>query len=474
LGKPKDTADWALAEFGASDLGDARLNTRLVKLARQLGQRPEASLPTALENEAALKAAYRFFDNAEVAHEKILASHVASSIARMHGHKTVLAMQDTTFIDYASHPHTTGLGPTGAKGGWGMICHGTLTFSPQRVPLGVLGLRLWAREPDSPKRTTRRKRAIEHKESHKWIDGLHAAASALSPGRQVVSVADRESDVYEFFAKARELGIDLLTRAAWDRNVDGAHGHLFDTLAAAPIIARKKLRLPARKEQPARVAKLKVRACAVSLHSPLNGPASGLRPIALWGVWAYEPNPPAGVEPLDWKLLTTVPVTTNEEAVERLDWYAARWGIEVWHRVLKSGCRIEQRQLESFERLARMLTVYAVIAWRILYATMLARVVPDMSCTAILNEDEWQALYCRIHHSPTPPATAPPLRQAMRWIAKLGGFIGRASDGEPGTQTLWKGFHELITSTQMYRIMKPRKPNTATRPSSPRKNVGND
>lgn len=490
MGKPNDIADWALAEFGASDLGDARLNARLVKLARQLGQRPEASLPGALQDRAALKAAYRFFDNADVAHEKILASHVASSIKRMQGHKTVLAMQDTTFIDYATHPHTTGLGPTGAKGnkgakgakgnkgnkatngGWGMICHGTLAFSPERLPLGVLGLRLWAREPDKPKRATRRQRPIEEKESHKWIDSLHAAATALSPGRRVVSVADRESDVYEFFVKARELGIDLLTRASWDRNVDGVHGHLFDTLAAAPVIARKKLRLPARKEQPARVAKLKVRACPVSLHSPLNGTASGLPPIALWGVWAYEPNPPAGVEPLDWKLLTTVPVTTNEDAIERLEWYAARWGIEVWHRVLKSGCRIEQRQLETFDRLARMLTVYAVVAWRILYATMLARIVPDMSCTAILNEDEWQALYCRIHYRPTPPATAPPLRQAVRWIATLGGFIGRASDGEPGTQTLWKGFHELIASTEMYRIMKQHNSSTTKPLATNRKRCG--
>ena len=191
--------------------------------------------------------------------------------------------------------------------------------------------------------------------------------------------------------------------------------------------------------------------------------------MPLWGVWAREINPPAGVEPLDWKLLTSVPVTTNEEALERLDWYAARWGIEVWHRVLKSGCRIEKRQLESFERLCKLFTVYAVIAWRILYATMLARVVPDIACTALLNEDEWRALYCRIHHSPTPPATAPPLRQAVRWIAKLGGFIGRVSDGEPGTQSLWKGFQELIPLTEMYRIMKPRNINSK---SSTRKKCG--
>jgi hypothetical protein len=473
LSKTADTSDWALAEFGAAQLGDARRDARLVELARQLGERPEASLPQALEDAAALKAAYRFFDNAGIAHEKILASHVASSIERMRGQELVLAVQDTTFIDYSNHPHTQGLGPLHAKGGWGMICHGTLAFTAQHLPLGVLGLRLWAREEDKPKRHSRRARAIEDKESHKWIDGLNAAASAAAqlPGTRVVNVSDRESDVYEFLTHAHILGVDVVARASWDRNVEGPDQHLFAALAAAPVIARKKLRLPARKGQAARTARLRVHACPLTLQSPLNGSARGMAPIPLWGVWACEINPPAGVEPLDWKLLTSIPVTTNEEALERLDWYAARWGIEVWHRVLKSGCRIEKRQLESFERLCKLFTVYAVIAWRILYATMLARLVPDIACTAILNEDEWQALYCRIHHSPTPPATAPPLRQAVRWIAKLGGFIGRASDGEPGTQTLWKGFQELIPLTEMYRIMKPRK--KISKPLT-RKNVGND
>jgi len=473
LSKVADTQDWAQAEFGAADLGDARRDARLVQLARELGERPEASLPQALERAGALKAAYRFFDNADIAHEKILASHVASSIERMRGRELVLAVQDTTFIDYSSHPNTGGLGPFSAEGGWGMICHGTLAITPEHLPLGVLGLRLWAREAGQPKRATRRARPIEDKESHKWIDGLNAAAHAAAqlPGTRVVSVADRESDVYEFLARAHTLNIDVLTRAAWDRNVQGSDEHLFAALAAAPVIARKTLRLSARKGQAARTAKLRIRACPITLQSPLHGSARGLAPIPLWGVWACEINPPAGVEPLDWKLLTSVPVTTREEALERLDWYAARWGIEAWHRVLKSGCHIEKRQLESFERLCRMFTVYAVIAWRIMYMTMLARVAPDIACTAILNEDEWQALYCRIHHSSTPPATAPPLRQAVRWLAKLGGFIGRTSDGEPGTQTLWKGFQQLIPLTEMYRIMKHR---NTTKKSSTRKNMGND
>lgn len=468
----EDEEDWAQAEFGGAELGDARRTARLVQMARQLAERPEASLPQALEDGAALKAAYRFFDNAEVGHEKILASHVVSSHGRMQGHEVILAVQDTTSIDYSTHLATQGLGPTGAKGGYGMLCHGTLAFTPQRVPLGVVSLRLWARAALKHGKT-HRSRAIADKESRKWIDSVHAVAALKQrvPGARWVSVADRESDVFEFFTEARAVGVDLLVRAAWNRNVEGPQAQVFATLAAAPVIARKKLALPASGKRQARTAKLEIRACALTIKSPRNGLAHGLAPLELWGVWAYESQPPAGVEPLDWKLLTSVPVTTAAHALERLDWYAARWGIEQWHKILKSGCRIEMRQLESAERLERLLTVYAVIAWRILYATLLARLVPDMACTAVLQDDEWEALYCRIHRTPVPPATAPPLRQAIRWLARLGGFLGRAGDGEPGSKTLWQGFQELIPMTEMYRIMKPHlHPNLP----QPTKDVGND
>jgi hypothetical protein len=470
-----DEEDWAQAEFGAAELGDARRTARLVQMARELGERPEASLPQALEHSAALKAAYRFFDNSGVAHEKILASHVVSSVQRMQGRPVVLAVQDTTFIDYSSHLASEGLGPLHPKGGHGMICHGTLAFTPERLPLGVVSLRLWARDRAQPKqRGTRRARAIADKESQKWIDSVRAVAALKPrvPDTRLVSVADRESDVFEFFTEARALGVDVLTRAAWNRNVEGApEAQVFATLAAAPVVAHKSVALPASGKRKARTAKLEVRACELTLKAPRNGSARGLAPLRLWGVQGYEPAPPEGVEPLDWKLLTSVPTASPEEALERLDWYAARWGIEQWHKVLKSGCNIEMRQLESAERLERLISVYAVIAWRILYATLLARVVPDLVCTAVLADDEWEALYCRIHRTPIPPATPPPLREAIRWIARLGGFLGRNSDGEPGTQTLWQGFQELILMTEMYRIMKPHLQPALSRHT---KDVGND
>jgi hypothetical protein len=469
----KDEADWALQEFAAADLGDARRTARLVQLARDLARNPEASIPHALKTPAAIKAAYRFFDNADIIHSHILQSHVTSSLSRMQGQPLILAAQDTTVIDYAGHPKTEGLGPVHTNGGWGLLCHGTLAFTPERVPLGVLALRTWARKPGERTRERRRDRSIEQKESQKWLDSLRALAELKPklPDSRLVSVADRESDVYEFFAEAQTLGLDVLARAAWDRNVEQPEGHVWATLAAAPLMGQKTLMLAASAKRASRVARLQVRACPVTIKPPRQRRSEGLVPIALWGVWAYEPHPPKGAEPIEWLLLTTLPVESAEQALQLLDWYAVRWGIEIWHKVLKSGCHIEQRQLGSFEQLQRLLTLYAVIAWRILYAVMLGRLVPDMPCTAILNEDEWQALYCVIHETPKPCATAPPLGQAVRWIAQLGGFIGRASDGQPGVKTLWKGFQYLIGAADMYKVMKPK-------PRRPRsrslKNVGND
>ena len=453
--------DWAQTEFGTAELGDKRRTARLVELAQRLGERPEVSLPQALEHTAALKGAYRFFDNADIAHESVLAPHVLSSIGRMSARPVVLAVQDTSYLDYATHPATEALGPLNAEGGHGMIMHTTFAVTPERLPLGVLSLRLWARDPAKPRqRESRRTRQIKDKESHKWIESVQAVAALKErlPGTRLVSVADRESDVFEFFLEAQKLGIDLLARAAYDRNVDGDQEQVFATLASAPVVAHKYLALAATPKRKARTAKLEVRACPLVLHAPRNGTARGLPPLALWGVWAYELEAPQGAQPLDWKLLTSVPVLTAEDALERLEWYAARWSIEQWHKILKDGCRIEMRQLQSAERLKRLITVYAVIAWRIFYATLLARLVPDMSCTAILQQEEWEALYCRIHHKPIPVATPPPLRQAVHWIARLGGFLDRRGDGEPGSKTLWRGFQHLIAMTEMYRIMKPHMP----------------
>jgi len=449
-------ATWAEEEFGEVDLGDVRRNARLVQLASVLGAQPSASLPDATDDPATLKAAYRFFDNDYVRAEAMLESHVHSTFGRLQAVELVLAVQDTTYLDWSDHPHTTGLGPLAAPSHQGLLAHTTLAITPEHVPLGLLAQQVWAREKDVRRNQNHKQRPIDDKESQKWLRSLEAVIAARSecPTTQFVSVGDREADVYDLFLLARPPGVDLLVRAAQDRKAEHAEKYLWAAMATAAVAATVTIRLGARAGQAAREATLKIRWKQVRLLAPNSRSKEKLPSITLWAVWAIETNPPAGVEAVEWLLLTSVPLTSTEEALSILEWYAARWGIEVWHKVLKSGCAIEARQLEAADRLIRCLTLYSVIAWRILYATMLARALPDVPCTVLLDDDEWQGLYCRIHRVALAPPKPPTLRQAVRWIAQLGGFLGRKGDGEPGVTVLWKGFQHLVDIVAMYRIMR--------------------
>jgi hypothetical protein len=453
-------ATWAEEEFGAADLGDVRRNARLVQLASVLGAQPSASLPDATDEKASLKAAYRFFDNHYVRAEAMLESHVQSTIRRLQAVERVLAVQDTTYLDWTDHPNTNGLGPLAAPSHQGLLAHTTLAITPERVPLGLLQQQVWAREQDVRRNQDHKQRSIDQKESQKWLNSLEAviAAHKQCPATQFVSVGDREADVYDLFLLRRPLGVELLVRVAQDRKVAQEERYLWAALASAAIAATLTIQLGKRGQQLARQATVSVRWRPVTLRPPNSRTKEKLPNVSVWAVWAVETNPPEGVEAVEWLLLTTVPLTSTEDALTILEWYAARWGIEVWHKVLKSGCRIEDKQLESAERLIRCLTLYSVIAWRIVYATMLARAVPEAACTVLLDEDEWQALYCRIHRVALAPEKPPSLRQALRWIAQLGGFLGRKRDGEPGVSVLWKGFQHLVDVTAMYRIMRPAPP----------------
>jgi hypothetical protein len=296
-----------------------------------------------------------------------------------------------------------------------------------------------------------------------------ATAHHACPQTHFISVGDREADVYELFTAPRPAGVDLLVRAAWDRRVAHPEHSLWATVEASPAVATVTLQVPPRAAQPAhdgrparvaqpgRDATLTVRARPVTLRSPqrrVRVPDQPRVPRVMVGaVLARELRPPTGCDRLEWLLLTTCAVPDVDAALDCLAWYACRWGIEVFHKVLKSGCHIEAKQLETADRLRRCLALYSVVAWRVLYATLLARVLPDAPCTALLAPEEWQALYCITHATPGVPATPPALRDAVRWIARLGGFLGRTRDGEPGPTVLWRGFQRLYDHTAMYRLM---------------------
>jgi hypothetical protein len=454
----EDTALWAESEFGQAELGDARRTARLVHLATAVGDQPGASLPDACADPATLKAAYRFFANDAIAPDAILTSHVQATYARLRAVPLALAINDTSFMDWTHHPATEGLGPLATARQQGLVVHSTLTSTPERVALGLLAQQVWARDPAAyGHQPDHHARPIREKESQKWRHSLAAinTAAAACPATHFVQVGDAEADIYDLFVAERTANVDLLVRAGQDRRVEHDARYLWAAMTQAPVMTEVELDLPRQGERRARRATLVVRGQAVTVRPPCKRAGEALPSVPVWAVWAEEVGALVSEEPVRWLLLTTCPVETAADARERLAWYACRWGIEVWHKILKAGCQIEARQLAHAARLERCLTVYSVVAWRVLYATMLARAVPALPCTALLEPDEWQALWCTIHQQPTPPAQPPALQEAVGWLARLGGHLGRRGDGAPGATVLWKGFQHLADLTTMYRIMKP-------------------
>jgi hypothetical protein len=448
-----DLDDWASNEFGAAELGDARRTQRLVALARQLAQSPHCSFPQALDS-AQLKAAYRFFSNEEIDSDGVLSSHVAQTLGRMRQVPVVLAVQDTTEFNLAHLPETTGLGLGTGGNRHGFLMHSLLAVTPDGLPLGVLGMKTWVRDPEEAgKGKQRRKRDIRDKESVKWLEGLERLETlkVQCPDTHVVGVSDREGDVYDVFIAPRSTGVDWLVRAAWNRRVEHPEKYLWDAVEAAPALGQTTLQVPGSGKTPARSAQLTLRCLPVQLRPPRSRPGKGAN-VEVFVIHALETDAPEGVDPLEWMLLTSVPTHTHEQVLERLAWYARRWTIESWHRVLKSGCRVEARQFGDLDRFVRATALFAVISWRILYATLLARLDGDLPCEVLLQPIEWRALYCRVHQTKKTPAKIPSLAQAVLWIAKLGGYLGRKSDRPPGPTPIWRGFLSLHEITEMYRI----------------------
>lgn len=460
LAPPAPPADWAEEEFGGAALGDARLKQRLLILARDFYARPQANLPQACQSRARTKAAYRFFDHPETQMDALLEAHYQATHQRVRKEKLVLAVQDTTGLNYSAHPATEDLGMIGSEedGPLGLWLHSTLALNPEGTPLGLLDVQCWARDSAVfGKRHRRKELPIEEKESAKWLRSFRRVAEVqrLTPGTRLVSVGDREADVYELFheALADAKGPWLLIRAEQDRLLAEGQGHLCGWVAQQPAAGWQEIRVPRRKKQPARVARLEVRFACVTLQAPERRRRLG--PLTLWAVLAHEPAAPAGIKPLHWLLLTTCPVESFEAACEKLHWYTLRWGIEVYHRTLKSGCKIEQRQLGSAHRIEACLAIDLVVAWRIFHLAKLGREIPDVPCTIYFEEAEWKALLAYVTKNPVPPAEPPTLREAMRMVATLGGFLGRKSDGAPGTKTLWLGLQHLDDLTAMGQLLTP-------------------
>jgi hypothetical protein len=296
-------------------------------------------------------------------------------------------------------------------------------------------------------------RPIEQKESYKWLKSFSAASrlQAQCPHSQVVSLGDRESDVYELFVAAQNdpHRTKLLVRVFQDRKLaQGAH--LWSHLLGQTAVASMKLKVPRKNKQPARTAVVEIRYGPIELVPPQR---KHLHAVKLWAVSVVEVEPPVGVEAVEWMLLTNMAVESTEAALEKVQWYCLRFQIEVYHRTLKSGCKIEERQLGSAERIESCLAMDLIVAWRIVHLTKLGRETPEVPCTVFFEEAQWQAILFFMTKK-LPPKQPPSLRTIQLLVAQLGGFLGRKCDGSPGTKSMWLGLQRTDDITEMWRGIK--------------------
>jgi hypothetical protein len=459
---PKAARDWAEEEFGAVKLRDRRHRKRLFTVARDFYAQPAANIPQACGSRAKTKGAYRFFEHKAVSMNALLSSHYHSTMERIAREKiqVVLAVQDSTSFNYDTHADMEGLGPinTRVDGAQGILLHDTMAYTTEGTAMGLVDIQVWARDPrEFGKRATRYQRPIEQKESFKWLKSFRAAARLqrqLGAASTVVSVGDREADVYELFALAKSdpAHPKLLVRAERDRRVKDTRVCLWEYMESRPVAGQRVLYIPRKKGRAARDGVLKIRFAQVTLRPPKL--KSSLPALTVWAVYVTEVNPPSEKDAVEWMLLTTVEVNDFEQALEKIDWYKRRWGIEEYHRTIKSVCRIESRQLADRTVWENCLAIDLVVAWRIEHIKKLSRQKPQAPCSVAFEEHEWQALLAFKRPNQPLPSSPPSVREITHLTAELGGFLGRKGDGEPGSTTLGRGLQRLHDIASAFLIFK--------------------
>ena len=441
-------------EYGKAEFGDERLSKRLQKLLGQLASDPTSSISGACKDPYQAKAAYRFVGNDEVTVEAItkVTRDVTTASIKAAKPSVLLIIQDTSELNYTNLKATEGLGSiSGRKTASGLEMHSAIAVSEAGEVFGLLAQKLWTRPPElfGQSNTRSKKLPIEEKESNKWLETLDSIGPDFTESKQVVHICDREGDMYEFFSKAEKEGAQFLCRKSFNRNIEEENGskRLDSFTEALPEAGRINVRVPrdSHTARKARDAEVVIKYGRCTIKKPNTQPINDDLPetIEVYVVSATETDPPAGQEKLFWRLITNVPTESFEDAVARIQWYAQRWKIELFHRTLKSGCKVEELQSETAEKLKKLVAIYSIIALQIMLLCYVARAHPDKSCEIWLDDDEWKVIYRVANRTKAVPEKPPTIQEAVVMIAKMGGFLARKSDGFPGVAVIWRGLTNL-------------------------------
>jgi hypothetical protein len=456
---------WAENEFSTVNLGDARLNKRLFSISQKFLDSPQSPINKACGDWSDAKAAYRFFQNDSIDYREIIKSHASASLSRAIDEPVILAVQDTTYYNYTDHKATTGLGILSRFKGKnkdeiltkGLCMHTTLGLTPDGLPIGILDQQIYSRQELSAEQNAKKPPNstlhISEKESVRWLTSMNNTHSLFKgTNKKVVTIADREADIYDLYHLAEELETQYLVRASHNRKINRSTIHsettgelLWDFMRQQKVLGNAEVVVPKNVNCSKRVAKCIVRAGEVTVCPPRNNKGSRTEStnLTLYVVYIKEKTPPRNEKAIEWMLCTNIPTRTFSEASEKLKWYCLRWRIEVYFKIVKSGFNVENCRLETATRLIRYLSVVSIVAWRVYWVTLVSRATPKVPATILFDEHKWKILFSKFNPKKEPPMNVPDIKTVTTWVARLGGFLARKGDGNPGVTHIWRGLKEL-------------------------------
>jgi len=460
--------NWVIEETRTAHFTDERLKKRYLSLLDSFTQSPNKSIPGACKTWKETLAAYRFFNHEDITPKEILSPHYEATLGRIKKEKVVLIPQDTTEIDFSGRK-TLDVGYLKDKNSRGFYLHPSLAITSDKVCLGLVDVQIWQRE-ELGTRADRKDKPIEKKESYRWLEGYEVANRIAldASDTMVVSIADREGDIYEVLEKmpSEENKAYWLIRSSLNRKTleegnlkmqevvkkESPIGEIEFELSPGKTYNRDKSKRAKRKK---RIVRQEIRVCTVKLCPP---PRKGkkLNPITINVIHCVEKSPPSEEDKVEWFLLTSLPISDAEAVINIVNWYLCRWQIEIFFKILKSGCTIEKLQFESFKATSNCIALYLIVAWRVLYLTTLGRVCPDIKCDCVFENEEWWSVYAVATKKPL-PKKVPKLNEIILMVAKLGGFLGRKSDGEPGPKVMWIGMQRMRDFTLAWETFGPNK-----------------
>ncbi len=452
--------NWMSRETTTGQFSDQRLERRFRAVLRKLAKGIGKSIPWACQDWANTKAAYRFFSNARVSEHKILAGHMQATRERVSaGDGPLLVVHDTTEFIY--HPEDTAAIGVVSKGAsrkdaegkpvlfttCGICLHSSLVVTREGLPLGLAAAHFWRREEfqhcHAPSNKTKAyRRPIEEKESRRWLDNLRESTRRLGQPQRCVHMGDRESDIYELFCAAQEADTHFLIRTRADRLVEGGPDTMAQAIEQTPRRGTYRVSVRDKQGKVSRVV-LEIRYQPFRLLPP-RGRKRRYPALGITVIQARERATPRGRERIDWKLVTDLPVRSRAEAIEKVQWYTLRWRIETFHKVLKSGCHAEQAKLRTAARLINLLAVLCILSWRIFWLTMINRSAPEARPDLAFTALELRVLDASVKDPPKAGRQPRSISRYLTKLARLGGYLARASDPPPGNMVMWRGLTSLI------------------------------